>query len=37
MLGLCPKKDIYRFVDKGERKLKKEFNFVKIIKDIKKL
>jgi hypothetical protein len=37
MVNLCPNKKVQRFIQKGERKLKTEFNYIKIIKDIKKL
>jgi hypothetical protein len=37
MTGFFPNKRLRRFIEKGERKLKKEFDHIKIIKDIKKL
>ena len=37
MTSCCPEKHQRRFLDKGEKRLKKEFNYIKIIKDIKKL
>jgi hypothetical protein len=37
MLNLRPDRRLLRFISRGEKKLKKEFDYVKIIKDIKKL
>ena len=36
-MNCCPEKHHRRFLVKGEKRLKKEFNYIKIIKDIKKL
>ena len=35
--GLCPNKRLIRFISKGEKKLKVEFDYIKIIKDIKNI
>ena len=37
MTGCCPNKKLIRYLKKGEKKLRKEFDHVKIIKDVKKL
>jgi len=37
MANLCPEKRLKRFIDKGDKRLRREFNYFKIIKDIKKL